>query len=444
MNVEGLDVTAIIVAVITSATSIATAIMVTHKSGEGGQGRRYPAVVSPVLLVLLVGAAGLALAGFLALGLPALAAALACLGLGVVQGDEPPLEEPRGALGGLRALYFASTILLIASLAVVAVRNPGVVTIVSLICAVAGSVLLTRATYAGSLNRLFVVLFVISFVLIVGAVAAVVGEALTSEEKGGAEAGAIQGSVLDADSGSPVVGAIVTVREEGRQETADGSGRYEIAGLPSGTYTVEASAEGYTTVSQDLEVRAGDTTTLDFRLIKEAEDRVGVLQGNVYDETGKEPISGARVSVRENGRQTITDGRGAYEIASLPAGRYTVEASADGYVAASQAVVVYVDSTATLDFRLSPQTPERTVGDIRGRVYDRNSGSAIANATVAVPQNGLTAVTDSGGNYEFVGLTPGTYTVEATAEGYDESSVSVEVTAGGVRNLDFRLYPLIE
>lgn len=75
-------------------------------------------------------------------------------------------------------------------------------------------------------------------------------------------AGFLNGAVLDADDGAPIVGAIVSVPGS-RQTTSGADGIYALS-LPAGIYTVTASALGYHEITvSDLFISEGITTTQD-------------------------------------------------------------------------------------------------------------------------------------------------------------------------------------
>jgi hypothetical protein len=82
--------------------------------------------------------------------------------------------------------------------------------------------------------------------------------------------GNLSGTVSSATNGDPIMGADVTaVTSLGGSYPAvtDGSGRYQIASLPIGPYTVTASARGYNPgVATGVNVTTGVTTTQDFTL----------------------------------------------------------------------------------------------------------------------------------------------------------------------------------
>lgn len=64
----------------------------------------------------------------------------------------------------------------------------------------------------------------------------------------------------------PWMGAWAGVFEHPFHAVTDASGKYEIKGLAAGKYTIEVWQEKYKTVSQDVEVKAGESKTADFTM----------------------------------------------------------------------------------------------------------------------------------------------------------------------------------
>lgn len=78
--------------------------------------------------------------------------------------------------------------------------------------------------------------------------------------------GTIQGSVTDAESGSPVQGARVSVEGTGIGAGTGGDGRYVLRNVPAGTRTVRVSMLGYGGAQRSVTVTAGGTATANFSL----------------------------------------------------------------------------------------------------------------------------------------------------------------------------------
>jgi len=76
-------------------------------------------------------------------------------------------------------------------------------------------------------------------------------------------------------------------------------------------------------------------------------------------------------------------------------------------------------------------------GSITGRVTDSADGLPIAGATVS--DGARSVVTDASGNYAIYDIPPGSYTITAHEDGYQTSSISVDVVSGQATTADFAL-----
>jgi hypothetical protein len=80
-------------------------------------------------------------------------------------------------------------------------------------------------------------------------------------------AGKIAGLITDAESGVPLPGASVIIKQLGIGTSTDEDGEYFVLNIPVGTYTVEASLIGYQPVTQtQVTVLLDLTTPLEFKL----------------------------------------------------------------------------------------------------------------------------------------------------------------------------------
>ena len=159
-----------------------------------------------------------------------------------------------------------------------------------------------------------------------------------------ARSGTIAGRVVDADTAAPLRNArIGLVPEEGDEPDpvlTDAEGRFRIANLPPGRYTLVASKPGYVSLRygarraldrpRPVEV-PGDGSPIDIRL-----PRGAALSGRLVDDLG-EPMPDVRVTagvvIRTSAgtritaiRSADTDDLGEYRIAGLPPGTYIVSA----------------------------------------------------------------------------------------------------------------------
>jgi len=239
-------------------------------------------------------------------------------------------------------------------------------------------------------------------------------------------AGGITGRVVDAETGDPIGGALVTAKsasgDGGRAQTNE-RGVYRITDLDPGRYNVAAKARGYTAsrYPQPVPVRAdGMTDGVDFGLAKRRSDR-GSISGRVVNRRTNEPIQGATLVAVDGGvrYKAKTDGRGRYLLRGLKPGRYKVIAGARSYVKEVYPEPVPVAAgrvTKDIDFAL---VPRKRLGAITGLVVDARTREPIAGAVVVArgEQGNARAQTDRRGHY-VLKLRPGEYQVAARARGY--------------------------
>ncbi|MGH3386950.1 MAG: carboxypeptidase regulatory-like domain-containing protein, partial [Nocardioidaceae bacterium] len=97
-----------------------------------------------------------------------------------------------------------------------------------------------------------------------------------------AGAGVVDGTVVDAD-GATVAGAEVRLVDTDHVATTGADGAYSIVDVPAATYTLRVTATGFGSASLDVEVVAGQSTSVDVTLRKAA--RVAVV-GDFRDQIG--------------------------------------------------------------------------------------------------------------------------------------------------------------
>jgi Carboxypeptidase regulatory-like domain len=158
----------------------------------------------------------------------------------------------------------------------------------------------------------------------------------------------ISGRVVAAETGRPVKRARVSAvgGRGSRTVLTDDQGRYQIAELAAGNYTVSASKAGFVdgVFGQRRPLQPGTPVTLaDAQAATNVDVRIlrgGVITGHVGDEDG-EPLPRALVTVQRyqyvRGERQLTtaggdqtDDRGQFRVFGLPPGEYYVSASAVG------------------------------------------------------------------------------------------------------------------
>jgi len=167
--------------------------------------------------------------------------------------------------------------------------------------------------------------------------------------------GTITGVVSDAILGTPISGASVTVVELDLTVYTDADGVYVVSVLP-GTYTLNASATGYSPSATRVTVGEKETVVVNFQLYPVGN---GTIAGYVRDAVTNAPIPYAAVWTYVGGELVFsyTDDTGYYEL-NVPAGDYTVYAWKPGYVRTSVAGVIVAPLQVTwVDFYLQPIPP---------------------------------------------------------------------------------------
>ena len=162
----------------------------------------------------------------------------------------------------------------------------------------------------------------------------------------------------------------------------------------------------------------------------------GAIIGRVTDAEDGSAISGAEVS---DGITTVlTDATGMYTIDGIMPGSYQIVASKEGFQTSSLTVSVVSGTAAVADLSLSQII---VPGTITGSVIDAQDASPMVGATVTDGTSMVT--TDASGKYTLADVPAGSYEVTASKEGYESSSLTVDVLSGTAAIADFSLSEVV-
>ena len=246
----------------------------------------------------------------------------------------------------------------------------------------------------------------------------------------------IAGTVVRADDGAAVAGAMVelspvgTDAGESRTTRADASGAWSIDEVTPGAYNASAAAAGYVpTLVRELTVAEGAREHLDLRL----EAGGHLVSGTVTDVSGGAvdealvhftPVHGMLSARADHGFAAMSDEAGRYRL-SVADGRYLAEAIHADYVSAQKTVELR-GGERVVDFALAPG------GAIEGRVLSLGTGAPVPGAEVhyvreaivSLPGVGMTGggrrgieIADADGRFRITGLQSGVVRMTARAAG---------------------------
>ncbi|MDB6036537.1 MAG: hypothetical protein JWM99_378, partial [Verrucomicrobiales bacterium] len=222
----------------------------------------------------------------------------------------------------------------------------------------------------------------------------------------------IRGTFVKRDLLTPISFAQVAVGNLGFA-TTDSSGRFEVAGIPLGTYRLQ---------SEDPVTGIGATVgvTLSFdgeiREVSLVEQARGEIRGFVINGYGNGFVPGANVTLRVNGgftpeRKVTTGPDGGFSFPGAAAGPFTLEAKdpVTGFKGASSG---NLQESATV---LQTDVPLQSLARLTLTVLEADGLTPANNATVQISSPGFstTTDTDSTGRVAFVDLPLGNYELRA-------------------------------
>lgn len=168
--------------------------------------------------------------------------------------------------------------------------------------------------------------------------------------------GWLVGVITDSRTGNPIQGAVVSTTPGSATSSATpADGSYNIT-LAPGIYNATAVAQYYTdSAPQEVTIVQNTETVLNIPLVP----NVGWIAGTVTDASTSSPIANVAIAVTLTGSSqpltsSHTDAQGKYNISVEP-DSYIVNASANGYLSASETgVVVTAGNVTDVPFALEP------------------------------------------------------------------------------------------
>jgi outer membrane protein OmpA-like peptidoglycan-associated protein len=176
--------------------------------------------------------------------------------------------------------------------------------------------------------------------------------------------GHIVGFVHEKDKNTPVVGAIVSYREQATlSPLATGPDGKFSDEVPPGQYTFDIKAEGYKAGSCDATVpKEGGEITVDCPL--ESMPRVGTVSGRTRDADTNQPLGGIPIVLTDSQKKELrltTDASGTFKFDAVAPGPAEVSVVAEGYLVLITPVDVKPRQDNTVDLMLRPKPKQSNV-----------------------------------------------------------------------------------
>ena len=245
--------------------------------------------------------------------------------------------------------------------------------------------------------------------------------------------GEIKGAVTEFGNENPLTKVNIFTEPATSSVTTDNSGEYEIANVDSGTYKITAAKDGYDTLTINITVSPGNTTVADFILTiyeDNSSENLGKISGTVTNSETGLSIDQVNITTNPVTNSINTNSSGQYEIDNIKPGNYTVTAAKEGFVSSSIEVAVSGGLTSTADFLLSPEQEVNNFGTIIGTVKDIATFAPLDQVNITTNPVTSSVTTDASGSFIIEGLSAGTFELIAEKEGYDSTSLNVNVAIG--------------
>ena len=122
-------------------------------------------------------------------------------------------------------------------------------------------------------------------------------------QSSGEPMGAVQGSVSNAVSGSPLGRAKVAIRGTAQETLTDDDGRFYLRGAPAKVIELEVSYLGFVSQTSRVTVPSGGQVAQDFQLSRESTDRRSVEDRTIvlekFQVVAEQTMSGQAVAMNE-------------------------------------------------------------------------------------------------------------------------------------------------
>jgi len=219
----------------------------------------------------------------------------------------------------------------------------------------------------------------------------------------------------------------------------DTLGNYTFSGVASGIYTLTPGGDNYTfaPANQSITVTTGSISGINFTASKPP---TYSISGTISSAGGNQ--IGVLLQRGTSASMVYTDTLGNYTFNELTSGTYTVTPGGNNYTFAPavQSVTIASANISGINFTASkPNSPTYSISGTISSAANGNGATVILSGSANV-----TTTADSSGNYNFNGLTSGTYTVTPSKSGFTfgPTSLGTTITTANVTGMNFTASPV--
>ncbi|MDI1300984.1 MAG: carboxypeptidase-like regulatory domain-containing protein [bacterium] len=249
----------------------------------------------------------------------------------------------------------------------------------------------------------------------------------------------LSGYIYDVDSQQPLAGATVTVASvPAITVQTDAAGHYQISNIAAGTFSLMATAGGYTVQNYAVTVASG-SNLLHFKLRKQSNPTPlptgpATLSGQVVTLGSGQAISDVQILVNQ---QVIASSNASGNFSlSFSAGTYQIDYQKAGFLTLTQQVSVTEGSVVSIG--QVALTPQRTTTRLSGIVRDAQTQQVLPDAAVQII-DGVMSRADQNGHYVLDNLSGTQFDVRVSATGYNSETTRLGVSFPGEVTYDFAL-----
>ena len=275
----------------------------------------------------------------------------------------------------------------------------------------------------------------------------------------------IVGTLLDADTGAPIVKAQVMMvcQSAAKSTTSDTQGHFVLEGIPTEVCDFTVMQSNVTSFQDMLQkAKAGTDRAYGFsakynitakadhrhentwKIKAKGIDLGGTVTGVVLNSLDGKPVEGAEVTVViqrvgvviNEGRTAKTDANGRFKIELVPAGKHDIEANKKIFKSTSQNIEVVKAKSVDVTLKLEPIT----VGTVTGVALNAMDQKPLAGVKISIGRK--SATTDAQGHFKLADVDAGDMTVSGRKAVFKPTSQGMKVLAAKSVDVILKLEPI--